>query len=199
MKKLLLLFIICLTFMVSGCGNKLSVKEFIKIATTGTPQEVEAAVKQFGNLNSQSINKRTKNGNIKIYPIHAVVFKTKYPEVIDIFAKNGADLNIPTGYENTNYDSMARPIDIAASNGKTYGIVTALYNNGAKSIKDDYSTLIIAAIRNSKNPKILKEVLDIRETRNALNDPSFMEKAIKYAKSSKFSEEKMEILHNYGF
>ena len=191
MKKLLPLFIICLTFLVSGCGNKISFNEFIKIASTGTPQEVEAAVKQVGNIN-KTFTMKTKVGPTKFHVMHYVAQKTKYPEVIDILIKNGAEKNIE------NQLAEGNPIDIAAEMNPNEGIVTALYNNGAKSAQNDYRRVIFAAIKNP-NPAILEEVLKIDEIRNAAVNSPAKKTAITYAKAAKSTDEKLQILYNYGF
>lgn len=194
MKKLLLICIICLTFLVSGCGRKISFYDFTRVALSGTPQEIEKAIISYGDINkSATIN--TKIGPIKIYPIFSVVQSTKYPEAIEIMVKHGADLNVKTGTA----DTEIRPLDHAAVENPNKGIVTALYKNGAKTIMNDDRYLIYDAIGNS-NPEILEEVLQIDEVRNAALNSSVRNTAVNYAKKSKSSpEEKLRILYKYGF
>lgn len=234
MKKVLLLCVICLlAFLVSGCGNKtattnnnvqslnkskeihttpMTSEEFIRIASTGTPKEVEAAIKQFKDIN-KTFTENTNYGSKELHIMHYVAQKTKYPEVIDILARNGADLNIKSvdigTYQGKEIDMGMNPINFATMYNPNVGIVTALYNNGAKAVDGDYKSVFMDAI-NNQNPSILEEILKIDEIRNyVLNsslNPSII-KLLKYEETKPSnsvmavpnSSEKLRILYKYGF
>jgi len=111
----------------------LSDEAFILLVETGTPQEVEAAIRAGANANA-----RNHEGSTAL--MAALGWWVSYPEVIVTLLQNGADINARDNWGNT-------PLMVASS-GRNPDALSVLLENGADINARDSSgrtALILAA------------------------------------------------------
>ena len=205
-----IVLILCLSIFLCGCTNKknagpiLSINEFAQIAGTGTPKEVNDAVKKIKNINEIFI---LNDYQMDIMTVAAR--NTKYPEVIDIFAENGAEMNFES--------DIGTPLIVAIMFNSNPNIFKEIMKNGGnpypalnyngEKIKTpanlDYSYMALAteAMWND-NPKVLEEVLKIPEVKNSVKKNEWMlffMIANNPENTQENAEEKVKILVKNGY
>ena len=207
---LIVLAVIFVTFIGYRIAKPISEEKLMEVIKTGSAQDVEAIINKTRGKNHVRITllfaANNKGGQEelslieKIHPIYTAALYAKDPEIINVLAKNGVDVN-PKFFNFKVYE-MVNPMYAAIKINSTEGIYTNLIKNGAvHPLSNDKATWLIDAIENP-NPKVLQEYIkdgsvlkEVRETTKQGEYSAFY----MAAQDKNVAYQKVYLLLAYGF
>ena len=169
---IVLAFVVALTL--PGCLSiKASTTDLFELVTTGTPQDVQAVIREGADVNAQDDSGMT--------PLMYAAEYNSDPDVITVLLTAGADVNVADNYGLT-------PLMWAAEYNQNPETITTLLRAGADLKAQDkggFTALMIAASR-SLHPEIIITLLNAGADANAKNGKGYT--ALDYAKYNRFLE-----------